>query len=586
MVGRVDKISGSVRAGRWSQVHEFDKDGLRLVAAVSFADEASDDAQTIALGREVLARLHELVFASASQDVLATLKHTLHILGGEFAHIHVAVALLHNGVIYVGTHAAGVWVKRSSGDGFVIPAGSSTTASSQVQAGDSIVLANPDFFTALPQGALRAAIAGASGMEQLVTMAHSVNPDLNPVAAILSFVAEAQNPALVVPKGPPFWHKWLKGPVYVSYENKEFRQKRTKWLGVGFLILMLLLVAGYQIYKSQTDVHRVEARTKLEEITQKFTEAKALVALNRPRSQQLLGEVQQELDSLADNKYALADPRYAEVKSGLATVTDEAAGVNRVTATPVIDLTLVRENSAVSQLAFLDKQLFVLDSSNNRLFSVDLDKKSADVLAGVTDLGTTRTLASYPGKVEVLSDKGVVECAITGKQCALKIPFDAGWGVISGMGMFGGNIYLLSDQTIWRHQVTDTGFSEKGDWLAASEDKSLLTGRHSMAIDGFIWVAGEARIDKYVRGVRENFAVSGLEVPLGQDLDIYTNGDANSLYVLDRSNARIVSVDKQTGQYQKLYFNDDLKNVTTFVVDEAGGQLYWGTGGKIVAISL
>lgn len=585
MIGRVDKISGSVRAGRWSQVHEFEKNGLRLVAAVSFAGEDLDEPQTISTGREILARIHELIFANPSKDLLETVKACLKVLQTEFADLNISLALMHAGVVYVGTNLAGVWVKRAGGDGFVITPNQSTTASSRIQLGDVIILANPDFFSALPEGTLRAAIATVGGMEQLVTMAHSSAHTLNPVAAVLTFFPEPVE-STVVPKGPNFLQKFFRNTIYLSSESRETRQKRTKWFGVGFLILMLLLVVGYQVYKSQTDTHRIEARTKLEEITQKFTEAKALVPLNRPRSQQLLAEVAQELDSLSTNKYALNDPRYTQTKAGLESVKDEAAGVNRVSPTPVIDLTLVRDASAVSQLLYMDKQLFVLDTTNNRAFSVDLDKKSATVIAGVADLGTTKLLASYPGKVEVLSSKGIVECSLTNTTCATKVNLDTSWGVISGMGMFGGNIYLLSDTTIWRHQVSETGFTEKQDWLASSEDKSILATRRSMAIDGFIWLAGEGKIDKYTRGVHENFVVSGLDTPLGQDLAIYTDGDANNLYVLDRANSRIVSFDKTTGQYQKQYVHDDLKTISAFAADEKGGQIYWGIGGKIVAVSL
>ncbi len=585
MFGRVDKIVGSVGAGRWSQVHEFAKGGQRLVAAVSFRDENSDEAQTISQGREILARLHELVFASDQKDILATVKNCLRVMGGEFAGLNISLAVINGEIVYVGSHLGGVWVKRSAGDGFVVPPGKSAIASSRVQAGDVIILANPDFFNTLPEGTIRAAISSAGGMEQLVTMAHSGGQNLNPVAAILSFSPETVA-RVVKPKGFGLWQKFFKGPVYVSYEDKAVKQKKTKWIGVGFLMVMLALVAGYQIYKSQTDSRRIEAKQKLEEITQKFTEAKALVSLNRPRSQQLLSEVKQELDSLATNKYALADPRYAAAKSGLVEVGDEAAGVSRVTPAAVIDLNLVRENSLASQLAILNKQLFVLDNTNNRLFSVDLDKKSADVISGVTDLGTTKFLASYPGKVEVLGSKGIVECSVSGVQCSVKIPVDPAWGQIAGMGMFGGNINLLSDLTIWRHQVSDTGFTEKADWLAKTEDNSILAGRHSMAIDGFIWVAGSGQIDKFVRGVHENFSISGLDTPLGQDLAVYTDGDADKLYVLDRANSRVVSVDKQTGQYQKQYVSEGFKNTPAFAVDEKGGQLYFGAGSKIMAVSL
>ncbi len=228
-----------------------------------------------------------------------------------------------------------------------------------------------------------------------------------------------------------------------------------------------------------------------------------------------------------------------------------------------------------------DQGLVVLDTKVSRLALVDPSKKKGEVVAGQDSLGAARAVATYPTKVEVVSDKGIVECSQIGNACAVKVAMDEKIANLVDLGMFGGNIYLLDRQSLWRYQVTETGFGAAQKWLADSEQPDFSTSQ-TLAIDGSIWVGKTGGVvEKYVRGVKDNFVLQDLDQPLGQKIGLYTDEDSDKLYIWDGDNGRIVVVTKATGVFDSQYKLPQLQETVSFVVDEKAGVLYLLTGSKI-----
>ncbi len=170
--------------------------------------------------------------------------------------------------------------------------------------------------------------------------------------------------------------------------------------------------------------------------------------------------------------------------------------------------------------------------------------------------------------------------------CSMAAKSDDGWGEVVDMGMWGGNIYLLSKTGIWKLQGGESGYGAKQAWLAGTEDTTSLSQSQSMAIDGSVWVASVQgsmfKIQKYTRGVRENFEVSGVEGLAGDA--IYTDDETEKLYVLDAAGGRVVVLAK-TGEYESQYTAEAIKGATGLVVDEKAGKIYVLAGTKIYEIN-
>lgn len=350
--------------------------------------------------------------------------------------------------------------------------------------------------------------------------------------------------------------------------------KKTIYIGLGFLVLGVVLfgIGGYR--RAETDLKKSAEYQEVESMWSEFERAKGDVAK--------LQGLKSRVDGYSGKDY---EDRVKTIKDQLPTLIEEASGVKRVELSELIDLGLVREGMRVVKMTILSGKIWGLDTSEGRLVSVDIKKKSGSVVAGADDLGKPVALASYPGRVVIFGDKGGVQCDIGNTKCKQVITVEqAGEGVV-GIGMFAGNIYSV-DTTgeIWRYSVVDTGYGSKTKWIG--EDQVKVSGVTGLTIDGSIWLIrgsetlnSKSEILKYTRGVKDSISVSGLDTDFGLGAVLYTSDQVEKLYILDPQKERIVTLDK-TGKYESQVKNSLLKEATDLAVD-GEEVIYIAVGSKI-----
>jgi hypothetical protein len=198
---------------------------------------------------------------------------------------------------------------------------------------------------------------------------------------------------------------------------------------------------------------------------------------------------------------------------------------------------------------------------------------SGTVVVGKEQVGLAELVATYPGKLVVVNDKGVVECTVGNGQCKKVVEVDEEWGEIKDVGMFAGNIYLLDGGVgkIWKYPVIENGYGAKQEWLA--NEVKLPSKVVSMSIDGMVWVGGEGEVKKYVRGVEDRFEMGEINKKLGNDLEVEAQEDGERLVVLDRENARVV-IFKKDGSYVEQYQEEKLSSAKDVVLDEKARRVY------------
>ncbi len=107
-----------------------------------------------------------------------------------------------------------------------------------------------------------------------------------------------------------------------------------------------------------------------------------------------------------------------------------------------------------------------------------------------------------------------------------------------------------------------------------------------MTIDASIYVlSSDGTIQKFTRGKKDTFTVSGLSKPFSSPKAILTSEDLTSLYVLDPGSSRIVVLAK-TGVFQTQFSSDVIKTAKAFDVSESSKKLYILSGGKVYAIPM
>jgi hypothetical protein len=157
---------------------------------------------------------------------------------------------------------------------------------------------------------------------------------------------------------------------------------------------------------------------------------------------------------------------------------------------------------------------------------------------------------------------------------------------VTDSAFWGTRLYLLDAKhnRILKMQSAGKGFGEPQFFV---KDGTDLTKARSIAIDGNVWVLSfNGRIDKMVRGAREEFAVEPADPPVKHALRLRTEEGLGNLYVLDSMPSRLLVFDKKNGRLTAQYLSESIDGATDFVVGDGGKSATFAVGNKLVKFEL
>lgn len=615
------EIRGEFGSGVWAGTHAFWPDDPRLreygklfVLFVIPAEEGTEDE----VGNELLHRCNELFYGGSSggSEGLAVLMERL---VDEFPLVHGVVVTMQKEVLSlrkVGT--CGVWGQMGEKGGWILsPDGTEIRgAVGKAKLGLQLVVGNTEFWKSVPpakitEGGDIEPLIGTNGIGMTLefpgaaaTPHHSVEnrhrPDTDeqteemaepsgltaaeviPTARHMAF----PRPKIQLPTRVLLKAKWrtVKGKLMLDEGEERPDWRKTGAIGAAFMVILAgVFLIGRAKRADEIRANSVEEKT-IVQLVQDFGAAKALASLNRDQAKEQLQTLQVQLASLSETQQK--DPRILELQNELGTVLGLATGKRALQLQDLANVGLARDGVELGDVRVDEKgTLWVLDTNQSRLFTVNVKTGAVEVVRGRTDIGQAKRIALYPGKVAAYSETGIIVCE-TGGACKEVAAKSDSWKEVKGLGMWAGNIYLLDPGAgqIWKYAVTDSGFGPVSDWIG-TESGLNTSGGQDMAIDGFVWVVGGSigsKVQKYVGGVSENFTISNLEGDLGQNLLIYTDENATNLYILDSDNSRVVVVTKE-GEYVEQWTADAFKTARGLFVDEKGKKAYFAAGTHVWA---
>lgn len=601
----IGKIVGAANLTNWSQVHTYlpeDKEKFakrgQLLAFISLtATKAGLD--VVAAGREMISRLHEEYFGNLENRPLIQLKQTLerigHEVGGEVKIEIGAVSLVEN-VLNIAMLGNGrVILRRNEKMATIFQGGIEVVkfASGYVQIGDLITIASSAFFEIVALGSIQAALA--TGLpEEAVEMLSPAVYGQEKESLVVGLVIKVEDEKEAITNNEvikvkldilktarekfPFWLKEIfqkvnRGTIYLTSKKEPGEKSKKTLFSVSLILLLLLAVSvilGAKQRERKSSDKKVNYFVKL--AIQKQEEGLALVSLNPIKARQSL---QEGLDILAQAKAdKISSPKLDNLQKDL---DDSLLSISKeypVTPEVFFDLELIKKGAQGDDLSFSTERLLILDKNNLAAYMVGVDKKTA-IVAGGNQLEKAGQLASFWPKVYVLTGEGIIEADTGTKKQTLTIKTDKDWNEPIDLAGFGGNLYLLDKKTIWQYVVSENGFGSKRGWLKSEIN---LSDSISLAIDGTIWVLKkDGTILKLVRGVKENFAITGLSQPLNSVKAIFTDANQEFIYVLDGS--RVVVINK-AGEYQAQYSWNNI-SPTGLVVSEKDKSVFLLEGSKI-----
>lgn len=199
-----------------------------------------------------------------------------------------------------------------------------------------------------------------------------------------------------------------------------------------------------------------------------------------------------------------------------------------------------------------------------------------------------KTGAAYAAKSETtyfyLTNSAIYKTNDAGEDKDEAYKNDGDWSKPSGLGAFGSNLYVLDrGNDVLKLVAGSDGYGVTSYFKG---DKPNLTNAQDLAIDSSIYILfKDGSIQKYTKGEKDSFAISALPKALKNPARIVTNEDLENVYVLDPSNARVVSFDK-SGVYKNAFSTPQAESAKAFTVSEKDKKIYLLSGNKIFELSM
>jgi len=335
---------------------------------------------------------------------------------------------------------------------------------------------------------------------------------------------------------------------------------------VAFLVLLVLSFSAFMTIRSQRDREKLaQFNDHMKNASAKFVEGDAILELNRDRARNALAEAGDEV------KAALAlIPGNTDAKLLADKISQKLKDTENVS---TVDFqTFAGIGEPLVGLSNTPKGLVVF--SADKMYQLDGDGKIGDK----AEVGNNVGAGVFSNDGFVL-DGGKVYV----KSFGLEKPKDvADGGSAFDISVFLGNIYLLDPGQIAKYVPVEGGYAKSVDYLNNPEQFSKNS---HFVIDGLVWVTNGKSINKYMRGAKEDFSISGLLDSNGEFGEIYTTADSDNLYVVDVSNSALLVI-KKDGVYQKAYQSGEFAKSSAVIVDESAGKMYVVAGSKVLAGAL
>lgn len=603
----VAKVAGTPSTNSWAQAYNAGK----LFAVLSLEKEAGQEegslptggeteAQPLAsLGKDLLDKLQKEFFSLENKDlpsvklaIETTLKET-----PADVKVCLVVGCISQNALYIFTTGNGeVFIKRDGQSGVLLSQEEEGTgiksASGFLQAGDIFFLKTKKFKDVVSNDLLSSKLDSSDISEIAETLMPLVHKEgeINGAAACLIFMVqgeeavnedeteEKENITTLPPidnarpiENPQEEIKTSAGDEDASEPKKEnfmgkvflvpgkvFRIKpaglggRRKLILVAAIAILLILGVGIfmGIRNNQTAQQKALFTEVYEEAHGKFEEGKALQDLNAELAHDNFEEAQKILNENKDKfqKNSEEEKKILDLLSQVNSVLGVSQGETGDSLPPSISLSnsplLEEETKQTTANYFTQNEDNVYFVDANAVYSVSKDSGEKENLISNDDYWTT------PG----------------------------------GIGLFGQNIYVLdktSDQVL-KFVASENDFTET-DYF--TEDVDLASAR-AMAVDTSIWVLySNGNIEKFTRGSKVSFSISGVSKSLSGATRIYTTDDLDNFYILDNANNRVISLDKN-GKMLKEYTSPVIKDAKDLEVSEEDGKIYILSANKLYSINL
>jgi len=287
------------------------------------------------------------------------------------------------------------------------------------------------------------------------------------------------------------------------------------------------------------------------------------------------------------NNYDKLDGEANDLLGKIQTQLDVVNLVKRINS-PEIAINLEK---IAEQIMLINNEYYV-STSENAIYQINLTDKKIDDLqvesGNIENLKLTIPIEKTEEIIFLSDANELFSFDLNTKELAsASIEFISDNPKIEDVASYNNYLYFLEPELnqIYKYTRTANGFESEKSWITDSEVE--INNAISLAIDGFIYILkSDGTIDKYLSGVKKDFAIEELRDPISSSAKIYTNADLEYLYIIDPPNQRIILFNKINGSLIKQYLSDSFVDLKNIVISEIEDKMYVLSGDKVFVVEI
>ena len=364
---------------------------------------------------------------------------------------------------------------------------------------------------------------------------------------------------------------------------------KNKIILAAFMFIILLFAGNliFTDYQKKAEEKFSFYNNKLSQAEEKISKAEEVMIYNDPKEARIFLADAKNLATEVRDGYDKLDEKADSLLGKIQTQLDVVNLVKRI-ASPEIAVNL---EQASEQLMLINENYYA-SASENSVYQIDLENKKAEDLQVESDNiehSKLTTPIEKTGEIIFLSDSNKLSSLDLDKKeiAPVDIKLINDNPNIKALASYNNYLYFLEPEAnqIYKYQRTANGFAGGKLWITDSE--ANIQNAISLAIDGFIYVLkSDGTIDKYLSGVKKDFAIENLSEPISSSAKIYTNADLEYLYVIDPPQQRIVLFNKVNGSLIGQYLSDSFADLKNIVVSEIEDKMYVLSGDKVFVVGI
>lgn len=371
--------------------------------------------------------------------------------------------------------------------------------------------------------------------------------------------------------------------------------RRGRLAALCVLMLALLTGAGFgwHAHASNTKTRQLQtyqdAYTKYQHGTQLLASGQATTAQSDfEAARQQLASLEKD-NATVDRELAAAktittgEPRSVSTLNTLITnQLNEIAGLTVVNATTIASI-----GSSQSQLKhfeiYQDKAYIFDATNNNQLSIVDLASGSTVTSkANTSELGVVEdtTISGSNTGIYILTNEPSIWFYSFATGALIKEPASsAGWPSAQAIGSYGSNIYLLVNGTIIKYTKTAAGYSSGLPEITSATSMPAT----ALAVDGSIYVASGAGLDRYFGGQLTSSAV--LPAGVTKLTGLRSTDNAGLIIGTGATTGRIVawSVGVSGLNFKSQFALNNVSTIYAATFNPANSSVYVSVPGKLLS---